>query len=100
MASSETCPCQTNMRIGDWQPQIMKKQKIVCPYVFAKIKPRFKENQALCVAQTCQRGKHALATTCRLAPPNRRGFSGGARGEFAPLLFLSRIKVAKEGMLE
>jgi ribosome modulation factor len=51
MASSETCPCQTNMRISDWQSQITQKRKNICPYASAKIKPRLKENQALCVAQ-------------------------------------------------
>src|ERR1700747_1001069 len=38
----------------------MQKQLNVCPYVFAKIKRRPKENQSLSVPQTCQKGKHGL----------------------------------------
>jgi hypothetical protein len=38
----------------------MQKQMNVCPYVFAKIKRRPKENQSLSVPQTCQKGKHGL----------------------------------------
>jgi len=60
MASSETCPCQTNMRISDWQSQIIQNQTNVCPYAFAKIKRPLEENQSLSVPQTCEKGKHGL----------------------------------------
>src|SRR4029077_4023028 len=70
MASSETCPCQTNMRITDWQPQIIQNQTNVCPYAFAKIKRPLEENQSLSVPQTCEKGKHGLAPSPpRPAPP-------------------------------